>query len=86
MGQKTHPIGFRLGVIKTWLSNWYSDSNMADLLQEDLTIRRYVKSRLSRAGISKVEIARAPQKATITIHGVKVNVTVVLQDHKVQYE
>ena len=68
MGQKTHPIGFRLGVIKTWLSNWYSDSNMADLLQEDLTIRRYVKSRLSRAGISKVEIARAPQKATITIH------------------
>lgn len=68
MGQKTHPIGFRLGVIKTWQSNWYSDRNMADLLQEDLMIRRYVKSRLSRAGISKVEIERAPQKATITIH------------------
>ncbi len=68
MGQKTHPIGFRLGVIKTWQSNWYSDKNMADLLQEDLMIRRYVKSRLSRAGISKVEIERAPQKATITIH------------------
>lgn len=68
MGQKTHPIGFRLGVIKTWQSNWYSDRNMADLLQEDLMIRRYVKSRLSRAGIAKVEIERAPQKATITIH------------------
>ncbi len=68
MGQKTHPIGFRLGVIKTWQSNWYSDKNMADLLQEDLMIRRYVKSRLTRAGISKVEIERAPQKATITIH------------------
>lgn len=68
MGQKTHPIGFRLGVIKTWQSNWYSDKNMADLLQEDLMIRRYVKSRLSRAGISKVEIERAPKKATITIH------------------
>lgn len=68
MGQKTHPIGFRLGVIKTWQSNWYSDRNMADLLQEDLMIRRYVKSRLSRAGISKVEIERAPQKGTITIH------------------
>ena len=68
MGQKTHPIGFRLGVIKTWQSNWYSDKNMAELLQEDLMIRRYVKSRLSRAGISKVEIERAPQKATITIH------------------
>ncbi len=68
MGQKTHPIGFRLGVIKTWQSNWYSDKNMAELLQEDLMIRRYVKSRLSRAGIAKVEIERAPQKATITIH------------------
>ncbi len=68
MGQKTHPIGFRLGVIKTWQSNWYSDKNMAELLQEDLMIRRYIKSRLSRAGISKVEIERAPQKATITIH------------------
>jgi len=68
VGQKTHPIGFRLGVIKTWQSNWYSDKNMAELLQEDLMIRRYVKSRLSRAGISKVEIERAPQKATITIH------------------
>ena len=68
MGQKTHPIGFRLGVIKTWQSNWYSDKNMAELLQEDLMIRRYVKSRLSRAGISKVEIERAPRKATITIH------------------
>jgi len=68
VGQKTHPIGFRLGVIKTWQSNWYSDKNMAELLQEDLMIRRYVKSRLTRAGISKVEIERAPQKATITIH------------------
>ena len=68
MGQKTHPIGFRLGVIKTWQSNWYSDKNMAELLQEDLMIRRYVKSRLSRAGISRVEIERAPKKVTITIH------------------
>ena len=68
MGQKTHPIGFRLGVIKTWQSNWYSEKNMAELLQEDLMIRRYVKSRLSRAGISKVGIERAPKKVTITIH------------------
>lgn len=68
MGQKTHPVGFRLGIIKTWQSNWYSDRNMADLLQEDLMIRKYVKSRLSRAGISKVEIERAPKKVTITIH------------------
>lgn len=68
MGQKTHPIGLRLGIIKTWLSNWYSDKNMAALLQEDLMIRKYVKSRLSRAGIAKIEIERAPKKVTITIH------------------
>ena len=69
MGQKTHPIGFRLGVIKTWQSNWYSDKNVADLLQEDLMIRRYVKSRLTRAGISRVEIERSgPKKVTIAIH------------------
>jgi len=69
VGQKTHPIGFRLGVIKTWQSNWYSDKNVADLLQEDLMIRRYVKSRLTRAGISRVEIERSgPKKVTIAIH------------------
>ncbi len=68
MGQKTHPFGLRLGIIKTWLSNWYSDKNMATLLQEDLMIRKYVKSRLSRAGIAKIEIERAPKKVTITIH------------------
>lgn len=68
MGQKTHPIGFRLGVIKTWQSNWYADKNMAGLIQEDLMIRRYVKSRLSRAGIARVEIERAPKKVTIGIH------------------
>ncbi|MBM3265276.1 MAG: 30S ribosomal protein S3 [candidate division Zixibacteria bacterium] len=68
MGQKTHPIGLRLGIIKTWQSKWYSEKNMAGLLQEDLMIRRYVKSRLSRAGIAKVEIERAPKKVTIAIH------------------
>jgi small subunit ribosomal protein S3 len=69
VGQKTHPIGFRLGVIKTWQSNWYSDKNVADLLEEDLMIRRYVKSRMTRAGISRVEIERSgPKKVTITIH------------------
>lgn len=68
MGQKTHPIGLRLGIIKTWQSNWYSDKNFATLLQEDLMIRKYVKSRLSRAGIAKVEIERAPKKVTIAIH------------------
>ncbi len=68
MGQKTHPIGFRLGIIKTWDSRWFAKKDYADLLKEDIFIRRYVKNRLFRAGISKIGIERAPKKVTITIH------------------
>ncbi len=68
MGQKTHPVGFRLGVIKTWDSRWFATRNYANLLKEDLFIRKYIKGRLQRAGISKVEIDRAPKKVTIMIH------------------
>ena len=68
MGQKTHPVGFRLGIIKTWDSRWFATRNYANLLKEDLFIRKYIKGRLQRAGISKVEIDRAPKKVTIMIH------------------
>ena len=68
MGQKTHPVGFRLGGIKTWDSRWYAKREYATLLKEDIFIRRYVKNRLFRAGISKIGIERAPKKVTITIH------------------
>jgi small subunit ribosomal protein S3 len=68
MGQKVHPIGFRLGVIKTWDSRWFSQKNYASLLHEDLKIRKIVKERLMHAGVSKVEIERAGQKAKINIH------------------
>jgi small subunit ribosomal protein S3 len=68
VGQKTHPYGFRLGVIKTWKSKWFSARNFADLLQEDLLIRRYVNKRLEHAGIAAVEILRAPKKVTIDVH------------------
>ena len=68
MGQKTHPVGFRLGIIKTWDSRWFATRNYATLLKEDLFIRKYIKGRLQRAGISKVEIDRAPKKVTIMIH------------------
>ena len=63
MGQKVHPIGFRLGVIKTWDSRWYSKKNYAALLHEDIKIRKIVKERLMHAGVSKIEIERAGQKA-----------------------
>ncbi|HUJ18879.1 MAG TPA: 30S ribosomal protein S3 [Nitrospirota bacterium] len=68
MGQKVHPIGLRLGIIKTWDSRWFSEKNYAALLHEDIKIRKIVKERLMHAGVSKVEIERAGQKAKINIH------------------
>ena len=68
MGQKVHPIGLRLGIIKTWDSRWFSEKNYSALLHEDIKIRKIVKERLMHAGVSKVEIERAGQKAKINIH------------------
>ena len=58
MGQKTHPVGFRLGISKTWNSRWFSQREFVSNLEEDIMLRRYVQKRLSRAGVSKVEIER----------------------------
>jgi small subunit ribosomal protein S3 len=68
LGQKTHPIGFRLGITKLWDSNWYDEKGFAGKLQEDLMVRNYVKNRLKKAGISRVQIDRTPKRAVITIH------------------
>ena len=69
MGQKVHPIGFRLGVIKDWNSRWYANKrNYADLLHEDLEIRKLIKERFYTAGISKVEIERAANRCKVTVH------------------
>lgn len=67
MGQKVHPIGFRLGVIKTWDSKWYAEADYAKLLHEDIKLRNYLKKRLYHAGISKIELERAANKAKINI-------------------
>ena len=67
MGQKVHPVGFRLGVIRTWESKWYAEKDYAGLLHEDLKLRDYLKKRLHHAGISKVEIERAASKAKVNI-------------------
>lgn len=58
MGQKTNPIGFRLGVIRTWSSKWYAEKNYAKWLHEDIKIRAYIKKKLYKTGISRVEISR----------------------------
>jgi small subunit ribosomal protein S3 len=68
LGQKVHPIGLRLGIIKTWDSNWYDEKSFATKLSEDIMIRNYVRSRLKKAGISRIQIERTPKNARITIH------------------
>ena len=68
MGQKTHPKGFRLGVIEQWDSRWYADRDYATLLHDDLKLREFLKRRLYHAGISKIEIERAANKAKINIY------------------
>jgi small subunit ribosomal protein S3 len=68
MGQKVHPRGFRLGVIEGWDSKWYAGRDYAALLHEDIRIRQFIKRRLYHAGIAKVEIERAANKAKVNVH------------------
>ena len=67
MGQKTHPLGFRLGIVKDWQSRWYAEKDFPRLLQEDETIRNYLHRRLAHAALSKVEIERKPSKIVVTL-------------------
>jgi small subunit ribosomal protein S3 len=67
LGQKTNPIGFRLGVINTWDSNWYDDKSFSGKLQEDALIRGYLRKRLENASVAKVVIERTLKKITLTI-------------------
>ena len=68
MGQKTHPIGFRLGYIKSWDSKWYEEKNYANWLHEDIKIRDFIRKKLDNAGVAKVEIERAANKVKVNIH------------------
>jgi small subunit ribosomal protein S3 len=68
LGQKTHPIGIRLGITRTWDSRWYLKKGYTDQLLEDITIRREIKDKLFHAGVSKIEIERAGQKMRVIIH------------------
>jgi len=68
LGQKTHPVGIRLGIIRDWESNWYDEREFAVKLEEDLMLRKYIRSRLQNAGISKIGIDRTPQVITLSIH------------------
>jgi small subunit ribosomal protein S3 len=69
MGQKVHPTGFRLGIATDWTSKWYADSaNFADFLDEDLTIRTFLRKRLAQAAVSRIQISRPAKSVAITIH------------------
>ena len=69
MGQKTHPVGFRINVKKGWSSVWFADkNNFSESLQEDVNIRKYISFRLPNAGISNVEISRTSKKVSVTIN------------------
>ncbi len=77
MGQKTHPIGFRLGTIKNWQSIWFAERDFSRFLKEDELIRKYIHSRLGgHAAISKVSIERTPQKMTVIIHTARPGVVI----------
>jgi small subunit ribosomal protein S3 len=71
LGQKVNPIGLRLGGIKTWRSQWFSEKNYSELLHEDLKIRKFLKEKLYHAGISRIEIERAANKAKVNIHAAR---------------
>src|SRR5438874_13611160 len=68
MGQKSHPVGLRLGYVKPWSSRWYADRDYAKILHEDIRVRKTVKSKLYHAGVSKVEIERSGDQAKVIIH------------------
>lgn len=68
MGQKVHPIGYRIGVIRDWDSRWYADKDRPALIAEDAKIRTYIKKKLYQAAISKIEIERSPNRVKLIIH------------------
>jgi small subunit ribosomal protein S3 len=68
LGQKTNPIGLRLGIIRSWDANWYDEKNFAQKLTEDLMVRNYLRNRLKRAGVSRIVIERTAKQMRLTIH------------------
>lgn len=68
MGQKTHPIGFRLGITKDWSSRWFAKKDFASFIAEDALIRKYIRKRHKRASVSKIEIERTSKKVIVNLH------------------
>ena len=76
MGQKTHPHGFRLGIVKDWRSRWYAERDFPALLKEDETIRKYLRRRLNHAALAEIDIERKPSKIVVTLHTARPGVVI----------
>jgi small subunit ribosomal protein S3 len=68
VGQKTNPIGLRLGIIRGWEANWFDEKNVAEKLQEDLMVRSYIKNRLKKAGVARIIVERTAKQLRVTIN------------------
>jgi small subunit ribosomal protein S3 len=68
LGQKTNPIGIRLGINRSWKSLWFDEKNFSKKLEEDIMLRKYIRNRLPNAGISQIEVKRTPKRITLTIY------------------
>ena len=90
MGQKVHPIGFRLGVnvgnrhVKEWQGKWYADKDYTKFLHEDLNVRELIMNRLAEAGVSRVDIERSANQMTVTIHAAKPGIVIGKSGVKVE--
>ena len=76
MGQKTNPVGIRLGIVHDWQSTWYAKYDYADKLQVDIKVRQFIMKKLSQAGIARVEIARLSESARITVFAARPGVII----------
>ena len=83
MGQKTHPVGFRLGYNVPWASRWFNEKNFAKDLKEDIAIRKYIRSRLDNADVSRVEIERASNRVTLIIYTARPGLVIGQKGQKV---
>ena len=84
MGQKVHPHGLRVGIIKTWDSKWFADKDYEKFLLEDIKIREFIKEKLFLSGISRVEIERASNRARISIHTAKPGMVIGRQGSNIE--
>ena len=84
MGQKVHPVGFRLGVIRDWEARWYAEKDYAKLLHEDLRLRKAIRARLADAGVPRIDIERSANHLTVEIHTAKPGIVIGRSGAKVE--